>query len=54
MKDLGIAVRGADESNASIPLGKKSLELYEGLIEEGLSKKDFGVIYKRLLEGFKR
>eukprot|EP01088_Endostelium_zonatum_P000629 TRINITY_DN10874_c0_g1_i1.p1 TRINITY_DN10874_c0_g1~~TRINITY_DN10874_c0_g1_i1.p1 ORF type:complete len:344 (-),score=55.95 TRINITY_DN10874_c0_g1_i1:17-904(-) len=47
-KDLGLAVAAAENANARMVLGKKSLEFYEELSKNGLGGKDFAVVYQQL------
>lgn len=47
-KDLGIASECAKEVKSDITFGEKSREIYKTLIDEGLGKKDFGIIFDKL------
>ena len=47
-KDLGLAVAAAEDVNATMVLGKKSLQLYEELSKHGLGGKDFSVAFQHL------
>jgi len=48
VKDLTIAIESSKSSGSKTELGDKVFEIYKKLIEQGLAKKDFGVIYKEL------
>lgn len=50
-KDLGIADEICKNIGVKSPFGQESLNVYKRLVEEGLGKKDFGVIYEALMKG---
>jgi len=50
LKDVKLALGAAEEVNCKTELGKRSGEIYEQLINAGLGKKDFGVIYDVILK----
>ena len=45
LKDLGLAIEAARESNSKTELGDKSKDIYTQLSKDGYGRKDFGVIY---------
>ena len=48
LKDLGLAMAAADESGASVPLGRHAAEIYQDFNEAGNGAKDFGAIFTTL------
>ena len=48
LKDLRLAMAGAEESGATVPLGKHATEIYEEFVEAGNGGKDFGAIFTTL------
>lgn len=50
MKDLGLAIQAAEQAGMKAELGQFSLDMYKQLEGLGLAQKDFGVIYKMLVE----
>ena len=44
-KDVGLALDAAQSVGVKTDLGKHSYDIYGELMKQGLSKKDFGVIY---------
>jgi 3-hydroxyisobutyrate dehydrogenase len=48
LKDLRLAMAGAESSGASVPLGKHATEIYENFVEAGNGGKDFGAIFTTL------
>ncbi len=48
LKDLRLAMAAADASDAKVPLGRKSCEIFEKADEAGLGGKDFGAIFTTL------
>ncbi len=48
LKDLRLAMAGADSSGAAVPLGKHATEIYENFVEAGNGGKDFGAIFTTL------
>ena len=50
LKDLRLAMAGAESSGATVPLGKHATEIYENFVEAGNGGKDFGAIFTTLNE----
>lgn len=50
VKDLNIAIQAANDSGANIALGRESLKIYQDMIEQGMNRKDFSIIYEELLK----
>ncbi len=48
LKDLRLAMAGADSSGAKVPMGKHATEIYENFVEAGGGGKDFGAIFTTL------
>ena len=48
LKDLRLAMAGAQASGAAVPLGKHATEIYENFVEAGNGGKDFGAIFTTL------
>jgi 3-hydroxyisobutyrate dehydrogenase len=48
LKDLRLAMAGADATTATVPLGKHATEIYEAFVENGGGGKDFGAIFTTL------
>ena len=48
LKDLRLAMAGAESSGATVPLGKHATEIYENFVEAGNGAKDFGAIFTTL------
>ena len=48
LKDLRLAMAGAESSGANVPLGKHATEIYEKFVEAGNGGKDFGAIFTTL------
>ncbi len=48
LKDLRLAMAGAQSSGATVPLGKHATEIYEKFVEAGNGGKDFGAIFTTL------
>ena len=48
LKDLRLAMAGAESSGATVPLGKHATEIYENFVEAGNGGKDFGAIFTTL------
>jgi 3-hydroxyisobutyrate dehydrogenase len=48
LKDLRLAMAGAEASGAIVPLGKHATEIYENFVEAGNGGKDFGAIITTL------
>ena len=48
LKDLRLAMAGAESSGATVPLGKHATEIYENFVEAGNGSKDFGAIFTTL------
>jgi 3-hydroxyisobutyrate dehydrogenase len=48
LKDLRLAMAGAQSSGATVPLGKHATEIYENFVEAGNGAKDFGAIFTTL------
>ncbi|GGC35812.1 3-hydroxyisobutyrate dehydrogenase [Novosphingobium marinum] len=48
LKDLKLAMAGAETSGASVPMGKHAKEIYEAFVEAGGGGKDFGAIFTTL------
>lgn len=48
LKDLRLAMAGAQESGATVPLGEHATKIYEAFVEAGNGSKDFGAIFTTL------
>ncbi|MDE8653269.1 3-hydroxyisobutyrate dehydrogenase [Novosphingobium album (ex Liu et al. 2023)] len=48
LKDLRLAMAGAQTSGASVPLGEHATKIYEAFVEAGNGGKDFGAIFTTL------
>ena len=48
LKDLRLAMAGAESSGATVPMGKHATEIYENFVEAGNGAKDFGAIFTTL------
>jgi 3-hydroxyisobutyrate dehydrogenase len=48
LKDLRLAMGGAEATAATVPLGKHATEIYEAFVENGGGGKDFGAIFTTL------
>jgi 3-hydroxyisobutyrate dehydrogenase len=48
LKDLRLAMAGAQESGATVPLGEHATRIYEAFVEAGNGGKDFGAIFTTL------
>ena len=48
LKDLRLAMAGAESSGATVPMGKHATEIYENFVEAGNGGKDFGAIFTTL------
>ena len=48
LKDLGLAIDGAHDAEAKVPLGEHALEIYKAFVEAGNGGKDFGAIFTTL------
>jgi 3-hydroxyisobutyrate dehydrogenase len=48
LKDLRLAMAGAQESGATVPLGEHATRIYEAFVEAGGGGKDFGAIFTTL------
>ena len=48
LKDLRLAMAGAQSSGATVALGKHATEIYENFVEAGNGGKDFGAIFTTL------
>jgi 3-hydroxyisobutyrate dehydrogenase len=48
LKDLRLAMAGAEESGASVPLGEYATKIYEAFVEAGNGGRDFGAIFTTL------
>lgn len=49
-KDLDLAIKCAESLGIELEYGKKCLEDYEELCENGLTNKDFGIIFNKIKE----
>lgn len=49
-KDLTIATQVAKQVDAVVPLGDRTYQLYNSLIEKGVTKKDFTIIYDFIMK----
>lgn len=49
LKDLGLAADAAEQSHANVPLGNHAKEIYTQLVNLGLNRKDFSIVYDALL-----
>ena len=52
-KDLTLAMSSANAVKARTPLGAHAHQLYGLLCENGMSEKDFGVVYQYLMNAKK-
>jgi 3-hydroxyisobutyrate dehydrogenase len=50
LKDIKLALEAAKEVNCKTELGDKSKQIYEKLVAEGYSRKDFGVVYDLIVK----
>jgi 3-hydroxyisobutyrate dehydrogenase len=48
LKDLRLAMAGAQESGATVPLGQHATKIYEAFVEAGNGGKDFGAVFTTL------
>lgn len=48
LKDLRLAMAGASDAGATVPLGEHATKIYEAFVEAGGGGKDFGAIYTTL------
>jgi 3-hydroxyisobutyrate dehydrogenase len=48
LKDLRLAMAGAQESGATVPLGEHATKIYEAFVESGNGGKDFGAVFTTL------
>ncbi|MCJ2188488.1 3-hydroxyisobutyrate dehydrogenase [Novosphingobium beihaiensis] len=48
LKDLGLAIGSAHDTDAKVPLGEHALEIYKAFVEAGNGGKDFGAIFTTL------
>ncbi|MGF7152378.1 3-hydroxyisobutyrate dehydrogenase [Novosphingobium gossypii] len=48
LKDLRLAMGGAETAGASVPLGEHAAKIYEAFVEAGNGGKDFGAIFTTL------
>jgi 3-hydroxyisobutyrate dehydrogenase len=48
LKDLRLAMQGAQSSGASVPMGEHAMKIYEAFCEAGGGGKDFGAIFTTL------
>ncbi|EAR82501.1 3-hydroxyisobutyrate dehydrogenase (macronuclear) [Tetrahymena thermophila SB210] len=49
LKDLGLAADAAKQASADVPLGNHAKDIYQKLVELGLNRKDFAIVYDVLL-----
>ena len=50
LKDLGLALEAANAAQVNAELGNLSKNIYSQLSASGLGRKDFGVIYDKLIK----
>jgi 3-hydroxyisobutyrate dehydrogenase len=50
-KDIGLAIDAAAQAKVPLPLGAKTLDLYQELHKSGFGGKDFSSIYEFLNSG---
>lgn len=48
LKDLRLAMAGAETSGATVPMGEHATKIYEAFVEAGNGGKDFGAIFTTL------
>ena len=48
LKDLRLAMAGAADASATVPMGEHATKIYEAFVESGNGGKDFGAIFKTL------
>lgn len=48
LKDLRLAMGGAETAGATVPLGEHATKIYEAFMEAGNGGKDFGAIFTSL------
>ncbi|TCM15001.1 3-hydroxyisobutyrate dehydrogenase [Novosphingobium sp. PhB165] len=48
LKDLRLAMAGAETSGATVPMGEHAMKIYEAFVEAGNGGKDFGAIFTTL------
>jgi len=49
LKDLGLSSDAAKQVGADVPLGNHAKEIYTKLVQLGLNRKDFSIVYDALL-----
>lgn len=50
LKDLRLAMSGAETAGATVPLGEHATKIYEAFVEAGNGGKDFGAIFTTLTD----
>lgn len=50
LKDLRLAMAGAQTAGASVPMGEHAMKIYEAFVEAGNGAKDFGAIFTTLTD----
>lgn len=50
LKDLGLVTKAADDSSVQLPLGQKTQELYQDIVNNDLGDRDFSVVYQYLTQ----
>lgn len=50
LKDLKLAVDAASSANCKVELGETSRKIYQQIVENGMGRKDFGIIYDLILK----
>lgn len=48
LKDLRLAMAGAADAGATVPMGEHAMKIYEAFVDEGNGGKDFGAIFTTL------
>lgn len=50
LKDLKLAVEAAESAHCKVELGEASKKIYQKIVEKGMGRKDFGIIYDLILK----
>lgn len=50
LKDLKLAIEAAQSANCKVELGETSKKIYQKIVDQGMGRKDFGIIYDLILK----
>jgi 3-hydroxyisobutyrate dehydrogenase-like beta-hydroxyacid dehydrogenase len=50
LKDLKLATEAAQSVDCKVELGESSKQIYQKITDQGLGRKDFGIIYDLILK----